>query len=93
MFNKLFSEVEGALKAYRKNKTLYNLDRYTRKFVKANAFGQQAIYKVTFRDGTYMYLNVDNLQDAKDLLEIKYPVHLVSKFEPVPTMKILSPGN
>jgi len=85
MINNLLSQLEEALKLYKKEPSMYNLKRYFRKFRLFNLYGQDSVYKAEFHDGYELYLTVGTLSDANDYIKVKYPERAIKSIVPINT--------
>jgi len=73
MINQLLGTLEIAIKNFKEDPSNpHKRARYYRKFVDFNTYGQATFYEVETDKGI-VYINVTELQDARDLMKLKYP--------------------
>lgn len=73
VINKLLSELETTLIRFKRDlQDPVTRGRYYRKFIEFNRYGQDTFYEVETDKGI-VYVNVTELQDARDLMKLKYP--------------------
>ena len=83
MINKLLSELESALRVLQRDPSNKGLQRtYEGRLRRFNQYGQQSLFVIEF-EWQYMFLNVDNIQDAKDIVRLQFPDREVISIYPV----------
>jgi hypothetical protein len=71
MFNTLLAKLQEALEQYTECKNPRSLKKYYRNLVELNMFGQKSVYLVETLYG-FLFLNVQTLQDARDIMKTQY---------------------